>query len=450
MSQTPALVEGSAVGREALESLAAEALEHAKELGASAAEVALGTSDGLSVTARLGEVETVERTRDKDLSVTVYFGSRSGSASTSDFRAGAVRDTVRAACTIARYTAADPCSGLADPDRLARSIPDLDLYHEWELGPEDAVDLAVRTEDAARADKRIVNSEGATVTSHRGLSVYGNSLGFLGSVRGTRHSISCAVVAGQDGGMQRDYWYTVARDPRGLDDAASVGRIAAERAVRRLGGRKISTRQCDVIFEAQVAASLWSHWVSATRGPSLYRGASFLVDSLGKQVFADHISIRELPLLPGRLASAAFDSEGVATADRTVVDGGRIAGYFLDSYSARKLGLASTASSGGVHNLTITPTAGSLEDLLRDMGRGLLVTELIGFGVNTVTGDYSRGAAGFLVEDGRIAGPVEEITVAGNLKDMFRNIRAVGSDVDYRGSIVTGSVWVPGLTVAGG
>lgn len=433
-----------------LEDVVQQALAEARRAGADAAEAQAAMGDGLQVTVRLGDVETVERTRDKELAVTVYLGQRSGSASTSDFRPEAIRETVRAACTIARYTAADPCSGLADPARLARVIPDLDLYHPWDMDAERAIGLAIECEAAARgADRRIANSEGASVSSHQGLDVYGNSLGFMGARRGTRHGLSCAVIASDGDGMQRDYWYASARDPALLEPAAAVGRTAAERAVRRLGARKIKTQQADVLFEAPVASSLLSHFVAATRGTSLYRRASFLLDSLGKPVFSSRVQIVEDPLLPKRLGSAAYDAEGVATARREIVRDGRLEGYFLDSYSARKLGLETTANAGGVHNLTLMSTGPDLAGLMRAMGRGLLVTELIGFGVNPVTGDYSRGAAGFWIENGEIAHPVEEITIAGRLADMFTSLAAVGSDVDTRGRLLTGSIWIPGLMIAG-
>jgi len=448
------LTSGSATnaGRsnEQLQTLVSEVLAEAKRQGASSAEASVSVSQGLSVNVRLGEVETVEHNRDKGLAVTLFFGHKSGSASTSDLAPAAVRECVRAAATIARYTAADEFSGLADPEQLARAIPDLDLYYPWNPGMERAIELARTCEDAARAtDARISNSEGASLSSHEGLQVYGNSHGFLGAVETSRHSFSCAVIGEDDAGMQRDYWYTVARDPAELEAVEAVGRMAAARTVRRLDARKLSTRTTPVIYEAPVASSLLSHFVGAIRGTSLYRRASFLLDELGKPVFAPQVRIHEQPFLRKALGSTPFDNDGVAPANRDIVRDGILQGYVLDSYAARKLGMKSTGNAGGVHNLTIQPGDQDLAGLLRMMHTGLLVTELIGFGVNSVTGDYSRGAAGFWVENGVIQYPVEEITVAGNLKDMFRGLVAVGTDVDTRGNIRTGSILIESMTVAG-
>jgi len=435
---------------EQLRNLVSEALAEARRQGASAAEANCSISQGLSVNVRLGEVETVEHNRDKGLAVTVFVGQQSGSASTTDFSPAGVRDCVRAAATIARYTAADEHAGLADPGELARELPDLDLYHPWNPPVERAIDLARECEDAARAaDARIVNSEGASVSSHDGIEVYGNSHGFLGVLPSSRHSISCSVIGQDDSGMQRDYWYSTARAAAALESPATIGRKAAERTVRRLGAEKLATRRTPVVYEAPVAASLLSHFVGAVRGTSLYRRASFLLDQLGQTVFAPQVRIHEQPFLKGALGSAPFDHDGVAPANRDLVRDGVLLGYVLDVYSARKLGMKSTGNAGGVHNLTIVPGAEDLAGLLRQMGTGLLVTELIGFGVNTVTGDYSRGAAGFWVENGTIAYPVEEITIAGNLRDMFRGLLAVGNDVDVRGNIRTGSILIDSVTVAG-
>jgi len=436
--------------RERLTSLVQEVLAEAKQQGATTAEVGVNISQGLSVSVRLGEVETVEHTRDKGLGLTVYFGQRTGSASTTDFGSAALRDTVRAACAIARHTAEDDCSGLADPDRLAREVPDLDLHHPWNPGVDKAIALAREGEAAARGvDRRITNSEGASLSTHEGLEVYGNTHGFLGAVAGSRHSLSVSVIAQDEAGMQRDYWYTAARDARTLDAPAVVGRLAADRTLRRLNARRLSTRQCPVLYEAPIAGSLLSHFVGAIRGGALYRQASFLLDSLGKKVFTDFVHIHEQPHLKGAMGSAAFDGEGVATAPRDLVRDGVLLGYVLDSYSARKLKMPTTGNAGGVHNLTIAPGPDNLAALLKRMDTGLFVTELIGFGVNTVTGDYSRGAAGFWVENGEVQYPVEEITIAGNLREMFRHLAAVGSDVDRRGNIRTGSILIENMTIAG-
>jgi PmbA protein len=433
-----------------LADVAQAALDAARAQGVSAAEAAAQLSQGLSVTVRLGEVETLEQTRDKGLSVTVYFGHRTGTASTTDLSLVAVRDTVRAACAIARHTAEDDCAGLADPDKLARDVPDLDLLHPWNPGVEVAIQYARDCEAAALAlDSRIQNSEGGSLATYEGVEVYANTLGFVGTLAGTRHNLSAAVIAQAQGGMQRDYWYTVSRRPDALESPAAVGAQAGRRVLARLGSRKLSTRRTPVVYEAPVAASLLSHFIGAIRGESLYRGASFLLDQLGQPVFPAFVHIHEQPHLRGSLGAAPFDHEGVATAARDIVRGGVLQGYVLDSYSARKLKMQTTANAGGVHNLTIDPGNLGLAELLEQMGTGLLVTELIGFGVNTVTGDYSRGAAGFWVENGEIAYPVEEITIAGNLRNMYRGFVAVGNDVDLRGNIRTGSILIDNVTVAG-
>ncbi|WJW76847.1 metalloprotease PmbA [Thiohalobacter sp. IOR34] len=434
----------------AVEKVVAQVLDEARRAGASAAEAGVNMDLGLSVTVRLGEVETLEYHRDRGLGVTVYFGRRKGSASSSDLSPQAIRETVAAACDIARYTSEDSCAGLAPAERMARETPDLDLYHPWDIDADRAIELARICEDAARGqDPRISNSEGATLASHAGLRVYGNSHGFIGGYPSSRHSISCSVIAEQDGQMQRDYWYTVARAREDLEPPEAVGRTAAERTLRRLGARKLSTRQAPVLFSAELAGGLFRSFVSAIRGGNLYRRSSFLLDCLGQPVFPDFVHIHEQPHLPRALGSAPFDSEGVATAPRDLVRDGILQGYVLDSYSACKLGMETTGNAGGVHNLSIDPTAGDQAALLRQMSSGLLVTELMGQGVNIVTGDYSRGAAGFWVEDGELQYPVEEITVAGNLRDMFRDLVAIGSDIDTRGSIRTGSVLLAPLTLAG-
>ncbi len=433
-----------------LEQIVADLLAEAKRQGASQAEAGASSDDGLSLTVRLGEVETIERTRDNALGVTVYFGHRKGSASTSDFSVEAVRETVEAACRIARQTQEDPCAGLADAALMAQEIPDLDLYHPWGIGVEQAEALALECETAARdADERITNSEGATLNSHDGVHVYGNSHGFIGGYPSSRHSLSCAVVAEDASGMQRDYWYTVARRPGDLDAPEVVGLKAAERTTARLGARRLDTRQAPVLFRADVAVGLLRSLIGAIRGASLYRRASFLLDHLNRQVFPDFVHIHENPLLPGGLASAPFDNEGVATRSRDLVSEGVLRGYVLDHYSACRLGMQTTGNAGGVRNLTIDSGDLDRHGLMEAMDTGLIVTEVMGQGVNIVTGDYSRGAAGFWVEQGQVQYPVQEITVAGNLRDMFLGLRAVGTDTDVPGSTRTGSWLIERMTIAG-
>ncbi|RLA02803.1 MAG: metalloprotease PmbA [Gammaproteobacteria bacterium] len=419
---------------------------------AGADEVAAGVSidAGLSVTVRLGETETLEFNRDRSLGLTVYFDHRKGSASTADFSQESLSATVQAACDIARYTSSDECAGLADAECMATVIPDLDLYHPWDLDAEQAILLATECEDAARqVDARIENSEGGTVASYTGMRVKGNTHGFLAGYRSSYHSISCSVIGKQGDEMQRDYWSASARDAADLATAAETGRIAGERTIRRLGTQRLSTRQAPVVFAAEIASSLFGHFISAVNGSSLYRKSTFLLDYLGKPVFPDHLHIHEQPLLQKGIGSAPYDSEGVTTQARDFISGGILQSYVLNSYSARKLGMQTTGNAGGVRNLTIDPGEKNLNELLRSMDTGLLVTELIGFGVNNMTGDYSRGAAGYWVEGGEIQYPVDEITVAGNLKDMFMNIVEVGNDVDLRGNTRTGSVLIEEMTIAG-
>jgi PmbA protein len=433
-----------------LRNIAQDMLDYARQRGASAAAVDVSEGFGQSVTVRHGAVETIEYNRDKGLAVTVYIGQQRGNASTSDFSPGAMRDTVDAALSIARYTAKDDCSGLPDADMLAHEYKDMDLYHPWDLPVDAAIALAQQCEQAALdADPRIGNSEGATVNLHEAQFVSGNSLGFIGGFPSSRHSLSCAVIAGKDDAMERDYWYAVARDAAALPGAQQVGRTAAERTVRRLNARQLSTMQVPVLFEAPIASGLLASFVNAVSGGSLYRKSSFLLDQFDKPVFAGHINITDVPDIPKGLASSPFDNEGVLTRRRVIVENGVLRGYFLGSYSARKLGLRSTGNSGGNHNLILQSGSLDFSGLLNTMSRGLLVTELLGQGINPVTGDYSRGAAGFWVEDGKIQYPVQEITIAGNLKDMFRNIVAVGSDVLVQGSRQCGSILVEGMTVAG-
>jgi PmbA protein len=433
-----------------LERVASGVVAYAMGGGATAAETDVSQAVGLSVTVRKDVVETIAYNRDKGIGVTVYVGQRRGHANTADFSAEAIRATVDKALAIARHTADDPCAGLADPDRLARDIPDLDLYHPWNLTVEDAILLGRETEAAALAvDKRLTNTEGSTVSHGESEFVYANSLGFLGGYRSSRHHIDCAVIGDDDGGMQRDFWYTAARAREDLQSPAIVGRIAGERTARRLNARGLGTLECPVLFEAPEAADLIGAYVSAVSGGSLYRRSSFLLDSLGRQVFSPNVSIREEPHILRARGSTPFDNEGVATVARDVVKDGVVEGYFLGSYSARKLGLASTGNAGGNHNLVVAHGGEDLAGLLKRMGRGLLVTEQLGHGVNPVTGDFSRGAAGFWVEGGEIAYPVEEITIAGNLTAMFRDIVAIGGDVDRRGSRHVGSILIGRMTVAG-
>jgi PmbA protein len=426
------------------------ALEEARSLGATQAEAAISMDVGLSVSVRLGEVETIEYQRDRGMGVTVYFGTRKGSASTADLGAAALRETVGKACSIAGFTSEDPCAGLADPDTLAKDVPDLDLSHPWDLAPERACQLALDCEAAALAvDRRITNSEGAAVSTHRGVRAYGNSHGFLHAYPGTVHSVSCAVLGAEGDAMERDYWYSTARDWRELEDVASVGRISGERAVRRLGARKLATTRAPVLFSPDMARGLIGHFIGAIRGGSQYRRASFLLDAAGQRVFPEWFELSERPHLPRALASAPFDQEGVTTQDREIVSAGVLLGYVLSTYSARKLGLRTTGNAGGNYNLIVPGRGRDLDGMLALMDRGLFVTELMGQGVNGVTGDYSRGAVGFWVEGGKIAYPVHEVTVAGNLKDMYRDIVEVGSDEDRRGGIRTGSVLIGEMTIAG-
>jgi len=433
-----------------LKQLVTDALAHAKTRGATAADAEVSEGFGQTVTVRQREVETIEYNRDKGIGVTVYIGKQRGHASSSDLSPQALRDTVDAALAIARYTATDDCAGLADPDRLAREFPDLDLIHPWDMPVERAIEMAQACEAAGFAvDKKVSNSEGATVSTQQSHFIYGNTNGFLAGYPSSRHSIWCALIAGKGDGMQRDDWYETVRDPADLPAPEFIGRKAGERAIARLRARKVPTEQVPVLYESGVAASLMGHFVSAVSGGSLYRKSSFLLDSLGKPVFSPIVQMTDLPLIPKGLASGAFDEEGVATQARDIVKDGVVQGYFLASYSARKLGMQTTGNAGGNHNLMMKDTGEDFAALLKKMGRGLLVTELMGQGVNPVTGDYSRGAAGFWVENGAIAYPVQEITIAGNLKTMFKNIVAIGNDVSRRSSRQCGSVLVEGMTLAG-
>ena len=437
-----------------LAELAEDVIRRARSAGATQAEVSASVASGLSVNVRLGEVETVERNRDRGFGLTVYFGQRKGSASTADLKPDSVEATLAQACAIARYTEPDPCTGLADAGLMQTRFPDLDLWHPWGIDVDGAIAIGREVESTARDNAAITNSEGASVQCGDALGVYANSHGFVGRERGTHHSVACSLIAGKGDAMQRDGWYEYVRDAGDFPPFDAIGRKAAERAAARLGARRLSTRECPVLFAPEVARSLVGHLVSAASGGSLYRRASFLLDHAGKPLLPDFVDIVESPLLPRGHASGAFDAEGVATRESALVEGGVLRRYVLGSYSARKLGLRTTGNAGGVHNLVVKPGSidGAVADqpaMLEDMGTGLLVTDLMGQGVSIVTGDYSRGAAGFWIENGEIAYPVEEITIAGNLRDMFMDLRAIGADVDPRSSILTGSILVGKMTVAG-
>ncbi|RRU02125.1 metalloprotease PmbA [Stenotrophomonas sp. 278] len=436
---------------EHLADLSQQLLERARALGATQAEVSCSEERGLDVNVRLGEVETVESTRDRGIAVTVYFGQRKGSASTADLQPASLEATVAQACAIARHTEDDAAAGLADAALMAREFPDLDGWHPWALQADQAVDLALACEAAGReADARVSNSDGASASTATSLSVYANSHGFIGRDRSSHHSIGCALIAGQGDGMQRDGWYSSALAREDLQDAAAIGRRAAERTVARLQPRSMATAQMPVLYAPEVSRSLIGSLLGAVSGGALYRRASFLLDSVGTQIFPDWFAIDERPLLRRGLRSSAFDGDGVATRNSALVAGGVLQRYVLGAYSARKLGLQTTGNSGGVYNLQVRPSVDAgLVELARQMGEGLLVTELMGQGVNAVTGDYSRGAGGFRVENGEIQYPVDGITIAGNLKDMFSRIEAVGSDIDPRSHIHVGSILVGRMTVAG-
>ncbi len=452
----PRAATGFAYSRAAFEELVDTALALAKKLGATDAGAEASEGCGLSVSVRKGELENVERNRDKSLGVTVYVGQRRGNASTSDFSRAAIEQTVQAAYDIARFTAEDPVAGLPDAQDIAGpdEQPDLDLFHPWEIDSERAARLALECENAAFAtDRRITNSEGAGVSAQQSHFFSAHSRGFRGGYASSRHSISVAPIAGKGDDMQRDAWYSSMRNASELAAPAAVGRYAAERALARLHSRKVATRECPVLFESPLAAGLLGGFVQAVSGGALYRKSSFLLDSMGKQVFPEHVDIVEDPHIRRGKGSAAFDEEGVRTRARKVVDAGRVEGYFLSSYSARKLGMKTTGNAGGSHNLELTSRLTRPEDdlpgMLRKLGTGLFVIELMGQGVNYVTGDYSRGASGFWVENGELAFPVQEITIAGNMKSMFAGIQAVGADTYNYGAKTVGSILVDKMKVAG-
>lgn len=425
-------------------------LDEAKRQGATAAEAAFSVDNGLSVSARMGDVETIEYHCDQGIGVTVYFGQQKGSASTNDVSSSSLIETVKAACTIARHANADEYAGLPDPEQLATEFPELDLNHPWSIDAPTAIELAIECEDAARNyHPAISNSEGASVNTHQGTRVFGNSLGFLQGYQSSRHSISCSVLGGTGDAMQRDYWYSVARNPVLLESPRLVGEKAGQRTVARLDARGLTTRQCPVLFAPEMASGLIGALLGAISGSSLYRKSSFLLDSLDTQVMPDFVRIHEQPLLLGGLGSASYDAEGVATQTRDIVSNGILRSYVLSTYSARKLGMKSTGNAGGVHNILVEPGQFDFEGMLTALGTGLLVTELMGQGINRVTGDYSRGASGFWVENGAIQYPVQGITIAGNLKTMLRNIVAIGNDIDLRGNIRVGSILLEQMAIAG-
>ncbi len=441
------------VGPEAVPQLQAQVeqiIAEARKQGASACEVAVSVEQGLSTSVRQGEVETVEFNRDQGFGITLYVGQRKGSASTSASGDAAVRETVAAALAIARHASEDEAAGLADAGLMARELPQLDLYHAWAITPEQAIEQALRCEAAAfAADQRIKNADGTTLNTHQGCRVYGNSHGFIAGYASTRHSLSCVMIAEDGRQMQRDYWYDVNRQGELLADAAGIGQRAAQRAVSRLGARPVPTCEVPVLFSAELATGLFGHFLAAISGGNLYRKSSFLEDALGQQLFPEWLSLDERPHIPRGLGSAAFDGDGLATYAKSFVDAGELVSYVLGTYSGRKLGMPSTANAGGVHNLFVSHGGEDQQALLKRMGRGLLVTELMGQGLNMVTGDYSRGAGGFWVEHGEIQFPVQEVTIAGNLRDMFRQIVAVGNDLELRSNIRTGSVLIEKMTVAG-
>jgi len=436
--------------QQVLKDIVSAVLELAADNDVDQAEVAASHDIGLSATARLGEVESLEYTNDRGVWVTVYQDQKKGSASTSDFSPSALREAVQKACTFAKYTAADSCSGLADQALLAVDPPDLDLSHEWPLESAEAIRIAIECEDAARGfDKRITNSEGATIGTSAGARAYGNSHGFLSAYPKTSHSLSCVVVGEHDGSMERDYWYTAARDAGNLERPADVGEKAAQRTVDRLGARKIETVNAPVIYAPEMARGFVGHAIRAASGGAQYRRSSFLLDAAGEAVFPDFFQIEERPHIPGGMASAPYDAEGVRTIDRDLVIDGVLQGYLLSSYSARKLDLQTTGNAGGAHNLLIPGNADGMESMMKEMGTGLVVHELIGQGVNAVTGDYSRGAVGFWVENGEIVHPVHEVTIAGDLKSLYQRIVAVGKDQDLRSGIRCGSILVSEMKIAG-
>lgn len=434
----------------ALQQQVEEIVAEARRQGATACEVAVSLEQGLSTSVRQREVETVEFNRDQGFGITLYVGHRKGSASTSASGPDAIRETVAAALAIAKHTSEDESSGLADAALMAKEQPDFDLFHPWDITPEQAIERALICEAAAfDADSRIKNADGTTLNVHQGCRVYGNSHGFIGGYASTRHSLSCVMIAEGEGQMQRDYWYDVNRRGDQLMDARLIGQKAAERAASRLGARPVPTCEVPVLFSAELAGGLFGSFLGAVSGGNLYRKSSFLEGAIGQRLFPEWMTIDERPHLVGAMGSSAFDGDGLATYAKPFVENGDLVSYILSTYSGRKLGLPSTANAGGVHNLFVSHGTEDQAALIRRMGRGLLVTELMGSGLNMVTGDYSRGAAGFWVENGEIQFPVQEVTIAGNMRDMFKQIVAVGSDLEMRSNIRTGSVLIEKMMVAG-
>ena len=440
----------STLDQKEIEDIVSLVLNEAREQGVDQAEVAASHDIGLSATARLGSVESLEYTNDRGVGVTVYKDQKKGSASTSDFSPAALREAVAKACSFAKYTAADEHSGLADKELMAGEVPDLNLMHAWDLDSAEAIRIAIECEDAARTfDSRVTNSEGATVSSNSGVRAYGNTHGFLAGYPKTSHSISCVVVGESNGEMERDYWYSSSRDVADLEAPEEIGKTAARRTVQRLGSRKIKTDRAPVLFAPEVARGFIGHAIGAISGGAQYRRSSFLLNAAGEKIFPDFVQIQERPHIPKAMGSAPYDAEGVATRDRDLVVDGVLQGYILSSYSARRLGLQTTANAGGSHNLLVPGSTDDMESLVKSMDRGLLVQELIGQGVNSVTGDYSRGAVGYWIENGEISHPVHEVTIAGNLKDLYQRIAAIGKDQDLRGGIRCGSLLVEAMTIAG-
>ncbi|MCX2523793.1 metalloprotease PmbA [Larsenimonas rhizosphaerae] len=425
------------------------ALAHARQCGATACELSAAISQGTDINVRMGQVDTLELARDQGFGITVYVGQRKGNASTSDASERSIRETVEKAVDIARFTGEDSMAGLADPDLMATSLPNLDVHHPWALSVEEAIDMATRCEQAGLDVEGISNSEGASLATGEGVSLYANSHGFLGVQRGSRHSLSCVLIARDDNGMQRDYDFSSSRHPFLLRAPEDIGHRAAERVLSRLGAKRAPSGTFPVVFAPEVASGLVGHFLNSIAGGALYREASFLCDALGDRLFPDWFSLGERPQLPGESSSAAFDGDGVFTRDNDFIRDGHLASYMLSAYSARRLNMVTTGNAGGARNVRIDAPLTAYSSLISGIDKGVIVTELMGQGINTVTGDYSRGASGFLVENGQITGPIEEFTIAGNLRGMFSALTALGDDVDTRGSIHTGSWLIDGMTVAG-